>query len=392
MRSLVIDFSAMTYLDDKDCQFVILDGADQSIIPDTKTPKPRKISHQLMTQLSRIMKAADFIVQKGHDPVLDRLIKLGQLFKSSFFKINCPFFGSHFTDRVSLLLLPGYRFFLGPHRLSFLLPEPANNLHNLRYTSPKRVSGNSFWNGGFLQRGHPVFFPELRAILRQQAWKCLFLSIISFYQYRLYNKIYNIFLVSLLFLTSAYAKDLGVYGETFPIAEENLLTVIRKKLTSMEADGSIAHAQQEIARKAGRKIRRPSPVKGLIKTQTPRRWFYDPSMTVESDIKDPKGNLIAAKGSVLNPLDKMSWGVPLLLFDGDDPAQVAWAETQHSLAKWVLVKGSPVDLEEKLKRPVYFDQAGMLVNKFGIQQVPCRISQKDKKLLVEELTLERKGT
>jgi conjugal transfer pilus assembly protein TraW len=191
---------------------------------------------------------------------------------------------------------------------------------------------------------------------------------------------------------SVHAKELGVYGETFPIAEENLLTVIQNKLKGMAADGSIAHTQQEIARKAGRKILRPSPVNGLLKTQTPRRWFYDPSVTVESNIKDHKGNLIAAKGSVLNPLDKMSWGVPLLLFDGDDPEQIAWAETQHVLAKWVLVKGSPVDLEEKLKRPVYFDQAGMLVNKFGIQQVPCRISQKDKKLLVEELTIERKGT
>ena len=93
---------------------------------------------------------------------------------------------------------------------------------------------------------------------------------------------------------SVHAKELGVYGETFPIAEENLLTVIQNKLKGMAADGSIAHAQQEIARKAGRKILRPSPVNGLLKTQTPRRWFYDPSVTVESNIKDHKGNLIAA--------------------------------------------------------------------------------------------------
>ena len=199
-------------------------------------------------------------------------------------------------------------------------------------------------------------------------------------------------MVFFFFLSSVHAKDLGVYGETFSIAEENLLKVIQWKLKAMEENGELANVQQKLAQKAGEKIRRPSPVKDLIKTQTPRRWFYDPSMTVESDIKDSKGNLIAAQGTVINPLDKMSWGVPLLFLDGNDPEQIAWAETQHSHAKWVLVKGSPVELEEKLKRPVYFDQAGMLVNKFGIQQVPCRISQKDKKLLVEELTIERKGT
>jgi conjugal transfer pilus assembly protein TraW len=203
-------------------------------------------------------------------------------------------------------------------------------------------------------------------------------------------------LCSLLFvcafssLAALHAKDLGVYGETFPIAEENLLDVIRKKLANMEANGSLAQAQKKIAQKAKEKILKPSPLKGLIKTQTPRHWFYDPSMTIESDIKDHKGNLIASKGDVINPLDMVSWGAPLLFLDGDDPEQIKWAETQHVLSKWVLVKGSPVELEEKLKRPVYFDQAGVLVNKFGIQQVPCRISQKNKKLLVEELTIERK--
>ena len=201
----------------------------------------------------------------------------------------------------------------------------------------------------------------------------------------------SLFLVySLSSLTALHAKDLGVYGETFPITEENLLEVIRKKLANMEANGSLAQDQKKIAQKVREKILKPSPLKGLIKTQTPRQWFYDPSMTVESDIKDHKGNLIASKGDVINPLDRVSWGTPLLFLDGDDPEQVDWAETQHVLAKWVLVKGSPVDLEEKLKRPVYFDQAGMLLNKFGIQQVPCRVSQKDKKLLVEELTIERK--
>jgi conjugal transfer pilus assembly protein TraW len=194
-----------------------------------------------------------------------------------------------------------------------------------------------------------------------------------------------VFVLILTLSVSAHAKDLGVYGETFPIAEENLLTVIQNKLKTMEENGSLDKAQQELVQKASTKIRHPVPVKDLTKTQTPRQWFYDPSLKIEKDITDHKGHLIAVKGAVMNPLDIVSWGAPLLFLDGDDPEQVSWAETQDSLAKWVLVKGSPVDMEEQRKRPVYFDQAGMLVNKFGIQQVPCRISQKDKKLLVEEL-------
>jgi conjugal transfer pilus assembly protein TraW len=205
----------------------------------------------------------------------------------------------------------------------------------------------------------------------------------------LYTKNGNLFLILFVCfsMTTSSAKDLGVYGETFPIAEENLLQVIQNRLKTMAANGELIKAQQELAQKATQKIRRPAPVKGLIKTQTPRQWFYDPSITVEQDIKDPKGNLIAAKGQVINPLEILSWGAPLLFLDGDDPEQIAWAEHEHTLAKWVLIKGSPVDMEEKLKRPVYFDQAGMLTGKFGIRAVPCRISQKDKKLLVEEISI-----
>ena len=185
--------------------------------------------------------------------------------------------------------------------------------------------------------------------------------------------------------TSASAKDLGVYGETFPIAEENFLTVIQNKLKTMEENGTLDKIQQELVQKASTKIRHPSPLKNLTKTQTPRQWFYDPSLTIEKDIKDHKGHLIAAKGAIINPLDTVPWGAPLLFLDGDDPEQVSWAETQDSLAKWVLVKGSPVDMEEQRKCPVYFDQAGILVKRFEIQQIPCRVSQKDKKLFVEEL-------
>lgn len=159
---------------------------------------------------------------------------------------------------------------------------------------------------------------------------------------------FSFFVCALSSLTSSYSKDLGVYSETFPIVEENLLDVIRKKLASMEAEGSLTQAQQQMAQKAKEKILKPSPVKGLIKTQAPRRWFYDPSMTIESDIKDHKGNVIASKGDVINPFDRVSWGAPLLFLDGDDPEQVTWAETQHVLSKWILVKGSPVELEEKL--------------------------------------------
>lgn len=204
----------------------------------------------------------------------------------------------------------------------------------------------------------------------------------------MYNKKNILYLFSfLLTVIPTHAKDLGTYGETFSIQEENLLTLIQRKLQKLEQNGEIAKHQQELARKATHKIQNPPAAQGVKTTTTPRTWFYDPSLKVEDDIKDHQGNIIVAKGVVVNPLDTVSWGVPLLFLDGDDQAQIAWAKDQEANAKWVLVKGRPLALEEQLERPIYFDQGSMLVRKFGITQVPCRITQQDKSLKVEEIKL-----
>ncbi len=77
--------------------------------------------------------------------------------------------------------------------------------------------------------------------------------------------------------------------------------------------------------------------------------------------------------------------------DGDDPEQVAWAIRQHQAAeashkpKIILVQGAPFGLSQKWGLPIYFDQSGILVKKLGIAQVPARVSQKEKALLVEEI-------
>ena len=122
-------------------------------------------------------------------------------------------------------------------------------------------------------------------------------------------------------------------------------------------------------------------------TTTPRTWRHDPSLIVQADIKDHKGRVIALKGTRVNPLETLSWGPPVLMIDGDDPAQLAWAKSQDTTAHWVLVKGLPLDLEEQTGRPIYFDQGSVLTQNFGITQVPCRITQQGKQLLVEELVV-----
>jgi conjugal transfer pilus assembly protein TraW len=186
--------------------------------------------------------------------------------------------------------------------------------------------------------------------------------------------------------------DLGVYGEVFPIQEKSLLEVIQTKLLVLKESGALETHQKAIAAKTKEKVMHPEPVEGVHKTTEPRSFSYDPSITVPYDLRDHQGQVFHHKGTKVNPLDTHAF-TPFLFVDGDDPDQVAWAVKEHQLAinnhkpKIILVNGAPFDLSKEIELPVYFDQSGALVKKFGIGQVPARVSQQDKLLLIEELIL-----
>lgn len=191
--------------------------------------------------------------------------------------------------------------------------------------------------------------------------------------------------------SSKATKDLGTYGETFLISENNLLEFIKAKLQKLSESGKMKDYQNTIAKRAKEQFNRPPAVKSLQKTTDPRSFAYDPSITVPYDLKDHEGKVFHPKGTKVNPLDTHSFRYPFLFVDGDDENQVAWAIRQHQAAnalhkpKIVLVQGTPLELSQKLDLPIYFDQSGMLVKKFGIAQIPARVFQKEKLLFIEEI-------
>lgn len=188
--------------------------------------------------------------------------------------------------------------------------------------------------------------------------------------------------------------DLGTYGETFPIQEKNLLEVIKAKLQRLFESGQLQTHQKAIAEKAKDQLNRPLPVKEFTKTTHTRSFTYDPSITVPYALIDHKGQVFHAKGTKVNPLDTHAFRYPFLFVDGDDSEQVAWAIRQHQQAgvshkpKIVLMQGAPLELSKQLNLPIYFDQAGVLINKLGIRQVPAKVSQKEKVLIVDEIKLD----
>ncbi len=186
---------------------------------------------------------------------------------------------------------------------------------------------------------------------------------------------------STFFISSVGALvDHGVYGKLFPIEEEDLLVYLNGQMADRGAEGLDRVQKRMVSR-----VKSRSAVLACLDCRSDRVFYFDPSVAVQRDIKDEKGRVVIPKGTRVNPLDQHSLGEELLFFDGDNPKQVAWAEQNRG--KWILVSGSPFDLEEEKGRAVYFDQSGLLVRKLGIEAVPARVSQEGRRLRIEELAL-----
>jgi conjugal transfer pilus assembly protein TraW len=130
-------------------------------------------------------------------------------------------------------------------------------------------------------------------------------------------------------------------------------------------------------------------VEGLTETQEERIFFYDPTLILSTDIKDAQNRILFPKGTVYNPLTQVSWGNAWVFLDGENPQHQYYAQT-HPDETIILIKGKPLVLEERLQRPVYFDQGGRLTQKFGIGQIPCRITQEGQRLKIHEFNVQHK--
>lgn len=189
----------------------------------------------------------------------------------------------------------------------------------------------------------------------------------------------------------AAAKDYGQVGTVFAIIEPDLLRVIETKLNTMQASGQIDAMNQRLRSRTEAKVRRPDPVAGIEAAIKVRTWLHDPSIVIDHDIKDHKGQLIAARGKRINPLDYVVVKSPLVFIDGDDEDQVAWALKRFDdKARLILVRGAPLELMTKRQRRFYFDQAGTLTSKFGITAVPAVVEQAGKAMRVTEAPIKGK--
>ena len=195
-------------------------------------------------------------------------------------------------------------------------------------------------------------------------------------------------------LPQARAVDHGQMGEAWPVIEPDLMEVIKARLESAQRSGQLEALNQQFADRVRQRVMRPVPVAGIGPAEEDRSWEFDPAVTLESDIRDHKGNLIAMAGQRVNPLDTVALTQKLVFVDGDSPDELAWAMAQgdDQRAKIILVNGSPFERMKEHQRRFYFDQSGTLVQYFGIEHTPALVEQENDLLVVREAAIRRRAS
>jgi len=199
-----------------------------------------------------------------------------------------------------------------------------------------------------------------------------------------------IFCIALIIFTyqDALSKDFGVVGHVWDIKEEDILEYIEKKLRLVDVD----KLKEEMRDKTREVVERPKLVNGVTDNLLPRIHYHDPSYVVPEDIYDHKGNLLYKAGYKVNPLNQVPLRERLIFINGDNGEQVKYAlkkrKEYQGLAKIILTKGAPLEIQRKEKVWMYFDQQGVLTTKLGIKAVPALVEQSGLRLKVTEVSKE----
>lgn len=199
----------------------------------------------------------------------------------------------------------------------------------------------------------------------------------------------TLFVFLALLPSASGAKDFGTIGPVFPVAEPSLLETIQLRLRAMETSGELDDLREQMQSTTKSYVNRPRPVQGLSKATEYASFEIDLSITLERDLADHQGRIFARAGTRVNPLAYSRFNKRIIIFDGDDPAQVTFALSDGNELDTLLVltKGAPLQLMKSHGRRFYFDQQGVITGRFQISRLPSVITRQDPMMLVEEIPL-----
>jgi hypothetical protein len=186
--------------------------------------------------------------------------------------------------------------------------------------------------------------------------------------------------------------DLGRYGPTEAISERDFLEEIQERLASIDWD-----ARKE---KAWEQYWTHYSFLTLPPANKDRVYQVEAVYEVPRDFRMPDGKVLARKGDKINLFDKLKPRFVLLVFDGSDPRQLAWAkvasrEYRGRYRVQYLTTALPErtwksfsKLEDKLAAPLYLLNDAVR-DRFRLEHVPSLVRPLEDRFEVREVGLKK---
>jgi conjugal transfer pilus assembly protein TraW len=181
--------------------------------------------------------------------------------------------------------------------------------------------------------------------------------------------------------------DLGVRGPVERISEPDMLEEIARRVAVLDL---AALREQALARYWTRAVFEHLPA-----AREPRTRVIDPVIEAKADIALPDGTLLVRSGERLNPLERLAFGLRLVVFDPTEPGQVRTARMLGESAGPL----RPVYLATRLDRAAGWegfraledalDETVYLLTpdvreRFALERVPASVESAGRVFLVRE--------
>ena len=200
----------------------------------------------------------------------------------------------------------------------------------------------------------------------------------------------NIILIIVILINSlpvtVGAKDLGEYGATYAIIEEDAIRHLKKAIAGFDME-KFKKSQIE-------KIRNYKP-KDLVDLPVARAdsvFKVDMTGTIPDDIVGINGEIIYPKGYRYNPMEYVFMRRILVFIDGRDEKQIQWYKkspyTTDMRTMLLITDGSYWEVKKKLKTMVYYANR-KIIDRMGIKAVPSVAVQNKTELEVREYAIRK---
>lgn len=204
-----------------------------------------------------------------------------------------------------------------------------------------------------------------------------------------------LFFSTFVFLSGGIeAKSLGRLGQTFPVIEKSLLTLIYERLNTFDQNGQLNAIENAWVKQVDEQVKRPRAL-GLVRTETTLTHYYTPVATLEKNVVDQTGRIVLQRGMSVNALNQLPSYNPVWVFlNYDDLAQRAFAEqirAHYPEIQWILTGGSVADAERGINETIYFDQEARITKKLKIEHVPALVTRENDSLKIMEFRIGEDG-